>query len=77
MDEHPGDQADLVIHSFVIRIWLEDAGQPASPPIWHGQLTHIPGGERHYFSDLSEIAAIIKRHLDSAGNPMSLASVVP
>ena len=77
MDEQPGDQSDLVIHSFVIRIWLDEASEGSGTAVWRGQLTHIPGGERRYFNDLEEIPILISQHLNAPGNSQNLPTVVP
>jgi hypothetical protein len=51
------------IFSFVIRVWREetDAGSQA---VWRGHITSIARNERHYFSDISEIPALIVSHLN-------------
>jgi hypothetical protein len=77
LEEHPDDQADLVIHSFVIRVWLENPGVEAGGESWRGQITHIPGGERKYFSDLTEIPGFVRLYLKQTGDPTNLPSVVP
>jgi hypothetical protein len=51
------------IHSFVIRMWLEEAGKKMSRKIWRGRIIHVPGEERQYFTDLKEISRFIASHL--------------
>ena len=41
------------VHSFIVKLWLEEAG-------WHGQITHVPSGERRYLKDLRDIVTFIK-----------------
>jgi hypothetical protein len=77
LDEQPDDQADLVIHSFVIRIWFDDANQGAGAPVWRGQITHIPGGERRYFNDIAEIPILIGQHLNAQDNSRNSPTAVP
>jgi hypothetical protein len=75
--EHAEDQSELVIHSFVIRVWLEHPGHDSDDGLWRGQITHIPGGERKYFDDLTEIPAFIEFHLQPTGNLTNPPPVVP
>jgi hypothetical protein len=77
LDQRPEDQTDLVIHSFVVRVWLENAQTDPETDAWRGQITHIPGGERKYFNDLAEITAFIRLHLKTTGDPTNLPTVVP
>ena len=61
--DSPTDQVEPFIHSYVIRIWLEEAGEADTKAVWRGHITHIPGEERKYLNDLSEIPAFIESHL--------------
>ena len=67
--DSPTDQVEPFIHSYVIRIWLEDAGAENSGPVWRGHITHIPGEERKYLNDLSEIPAFIESYLTIPSTP--------
>jgi hypothetical protein len=51
-------------HAFVIRIWLERAGQEKA---WRGYIMHIITEERHHFEDLTEIVRFIQTHLERDG----------
>lgn len=51
------------IHSFIIRIWMEGSGKKRDHEIWRGRITHIPGDEHQYFTDLNEITVFITTHL--------------
>ena len=55
------------LHSFIVRIWLEERESQTHPPAWHGHITDIGGGERHYFKNLNEIPEFIKTHLNLHG----------
>ena len=55
--------ADTHIHSFIVRVFVEESQSEPRSPIWHGQIQHIPGGEMRYFKNLSEITAFIETHL--------------
>jgi hypothetical protein len=59
------ERSDPIIHSFVIKVWLEVTG-PDDEPHAHGYITHIPGGERTYLKDLDEIGPFIRLLLGRA-----------
>jgi hypothetical protein len=60
------DRAEAQILSFVIRIWIEahDAG---GSPMWRGQITRVPSGERRSIDTLDAIALFILEHLQGYG----------
>lgn len=57
--------------SFVIKVWLEraarDAGLRGERTSWRGQITQVPGGERHAVQRLDEISDVIASVLERAG----------
>jgi len=57
------DLSESYTHSFVVKIWLEDEAQVR----WRGHITHVPGGERRYVDDLSEIQDFIAPYLEEMG----------
>ena len=57
------EQTEPFIHSFVVRVWLEEANTETMEEVWRGHITHIPGNERKYLKDLSEIPAFIESYL--------------
>jgi hypothetical protein len=57
------DRSDIRIHSFIIRFWLEDPSGPGEGAGWHGQITHVPGGEQRYLLGLSDIVPFILPYL--------------
>jgi hypothetical protein len=56
-----------VAHSFIVRIWLEDGAEMEGITVWHGQVTHVPGGESRYFRDLDDLVDFIASSLDFMG----------
>ncbi len=56
-----GDSFESVTHSFVVRIWLEDADRRAS---WRGHITHVPSGNRQYVEGLTDIVDFISPYVD-------------
>jgi hypothetical protein len=62
------DFAESTPHSFIIKLWLEDAGGKGKEKVWRGYITHVPTGARRYLKDLSDISEFIREYLDgSAG----------
>lgn len=55
------------MHSFIVKLWIEKASEKAGAASWRGYITHVPGGERRYLKDLSEITAFITPHLQVLG----------
>jgi hypothetical protein len=51
------------IHSFIVRIWLEECADDSGPAIWRGHITHTLSRERIYFTDLREILPFIASYL--------------
>jgi hypothetical protein len=54
-------------HSFIVKIWIEDAAEADHPPTWRGYITHVPDGEQRYVQSLAEIEAILASYLSSMG----------
>lgn len=52
-------------HSFIVKIWVEETLAEGGKGRWRGHITHVPGGEREYFTDLSEIAMFILPYLEA------------
>ena len=61
------DATEFDTHSFVIKIWQEAAADEAGRVIWRGHITHVPGGERRYLKELTEVVAFIKPYLVAMG----------
>jgi hypothetical protein len=61
------DLLESSTHSFIIKVWLEGGATDGGRAGWHGHITHVPGGQRRYLKDLSEITAFIKPFLNETG----------
>ena len=57
------DISDPKVHSFIVKIWLEDGGDEAEKPLWRGHITHVPSGKRRYLKNLNDIRDFIERYL--------------
>ncbi len=51
------------IHSFIVRIWLEEIEPVPEQTTWHGRIVYLSNGEQNYFRDLMEIPRIIQTRL--------------
>ena len=58
------DIPESKIHSFIVKLWQEQAGDETETTVWHGYITHVPGGERRYLKRLRDIADFIARFLE-------------
>ncbi|HSE23062.1 MAG TPA: hypothetical protein VLB68_15460, partial [Pyrinomonadaceae bacterium] len=54
-------------HSFIVKVWVEEEVNKYYNPIWHGHITHVPGGEQRYLRSLSEIEVFIEPYLSAMG----------
>lgn len=61
------DALETTTHSFIVKIWLEEAAEDARPALWRGQITRVPGGERYPIVDLQQIVDVIEPYLAAAG----------
>jgi hypothetical protein len=50
------------VHSFIVKLWMEEANE-AGQAAWHGFITHVPDGGRHYLQNLDEIVSFIKPYV--------------
>ena len=55
------------IHSFIVKVWLEETVEEEGRAKWRGHITHVASGERRYLQKLSEITDFIMPYLKSRG----------
>ena len=58
------DPFESSTHSFIVKIWLEEAAQEGDRPFWRGHITHVPSKERRYVEDLNGIIDFIVLYLE-------------
>ncbi len=62
---HPThDSFDLPeVYSFIVRVWVDERNDENLRTRWHGQITDVSNGDRHYFKSLKEIQEYIESRL--------------
>ena len=60
------DFAESTPHSFIIKLWLEDAGGKRKRTVWRGYITHVPTGARRYLKSFSDITDFVKEYLNGS-----------
>jgi hypothetical protein len=58
---------DSEVHSFIIKLWLEQSSEEDGSVTWHGYITHVPSGSRRYLKDLDGIIAFVTPYLKPVG----------
>jgi hypothetical protein len=53
--------------SFIIKFWLEQTTLSQKNTLWHGQITHVPSGERRPFQDVDDLLNFIGPYLNAMG----------
>ena len=51
------------VHSFIVKVLLDDEDSKNSATMWHAQITHVPSGAKRYLKNLGEITAFIEPYL--------------
>jgi len=55
--------SEAQLHSFIIKIWVEDAAGKDDRDGWSGQIRHVPGGDHRYIKNFDELTAFIRPYL--------------
>jgi len=61
------DVLESNIHSFIVKVWLEELKEENGRAVWRGRVTHVPSNERWYIQSLDELEAIIMPYLMEMG----------
>lgn len=59
------DMREPEVHSFIIKIWLEESGDETEIAFWRGHITHVPSRERKPLRRLSDITNFIEPYLEN------------
>jgi hypothetical protein len=54
-------------HSFILKIWLQEAAREAGRALWRGHITHVPSGKRRYVRSLDDISSFVAPYLQAMG----------
>jgi hypothetical protein len=68
--------AEFSVHSFIVKVWLEEEATRNSDSIWHGHITHVPSGEKRYLKNLDQIALFIQPYLEAMGIEFGLSEQI-
>jgi hypothetical protein len=60
------------VHSFIIKLWLEETVTQTGKVVWRGHITHVATRDRRYLKALHEIDLFIAEHLEEIGGPFVL-----
>jgi hypothetical protein len=55
------------VHSFIVRVWLEETLAEGGKAKWRGHITHVLTGRRRYLQNLSSIPAFMMPYLKQMG----------
>ena len=55
------------MHSFIIKIWLEETVEETGRTLWRGRITHVPSGHKALFQNIDDISKFITPYLESMG----------
>jgi len=58
--------AESTLHSFIVKLWLDDQDGKKGQRVWRGYITHVPSGAHRYLKRLSDIDAFIKEYLEGS-----------
>ena len=61
------DTPESKVHSFIVKLWLEDAGDEKGSAGWRGHITHVPSGKRRYLQRLDDILVFVKPYVPELG----------
>lgn len=61
------DVLESNIHSFIVKVWLEELKEENGRAVWRGRVTHVPSNKRWYIQSLDELEAIIMPYLMEMG----------
>lgn len=61
------DSSEPEVHSFIVKVWLEESTEGDGRVVWRGHVTHVPGSERRYLKELDDIGDFITPYLEAGG----------
>jgi hypothetical protein len=61
------DDLETRIHSFVVKVWLEEPADERHCGVWRGHITHVASGRRVNVTNLSSVQSFVSRYLEEMG----------
>lgn len=58
---------DSSVHSFLVRIWIEETADEAVEVLWRGRITHVASKKRASVTDLDQVIEFIVPYLREMG----------
>jgi hypothetical protein len=65
------EASDTVIHSFVLKIYIEESSSPGGEIAWHGYITHVDSSTRGYIKTPGDILEFITPYLEKKARDAS------
>lgn len=62
-DEGKDEVLEENVHSFIVKLWMEEIIENRNKQVWRGHITHVLSRERRYFTDLGEIFLFIEPYI--------------
>ena len=59
--------SEPTIHSFIVKIWIEEMSCEDGEASWRGHITHVPSEERRYISRMGDIYIFLAPYLEKMG----------
>ena len=54
---------DAAIHSFIVKVFVDEPEQGSRSGGWHGHITHVQSGKKGYLNDLDDVCDFIQPYL--------------
>lgn len=61
------EETDTLMHTFIVRIWLEEAADAGRPARWRGHVTHLPSRQRVTIESLDDLRQFVTPYLEAMG----------
>lgn len=66
-DRIDADRYTANIHSFVLKIWIEEPTEKSGEVVWRGRITHVASGRRQFITRLNDISEFVWPYLKKMG----------
>jgi hypothetical protein len=66
------DVLEYNVHSFIVKIWLEESADEGGQAQWRGHITHVPSKECRYLLGVDDIVTFVAPYLETMGVKMGI-----